>query len=303
MIEYIRIKNHFGEILDLEMKSPEKSGFFVRGIQGLGPSKSTINISEALSMNGGFYNSSRVTSKNLVLDIGFLDDGNYSIEQTRQQTYRFFPMNKPLTIEVKTENRTGIITGYVETNEPNIFSNLETTLISVLCPAAFFVDPNYVTTTFTGIISGFRFPWSNESTVAKLLQFSTIYINAFANVFYNGDVDNGLVFYIDVTGAVNNLTITFTTTGETMPISSSVITAMTGFNLKAGDKLEISTVRGNKYIRLIRSGVTTNILNALGANVSWFTLKRGDNLFTYSASSGVENLIFNIKHQLIYEGL
>jgi hypothetical protein len=37
---------------------------------------------------------------------------------------------------------------------------------------------------------------------------------------------------MDILGAVNNLTISNVITGEVMANSSSVITAMTGFNLK-----------------------------------------------------------------------
>jgi hypothetical protein len=134
----------------------------------------------------GHFQLSRVTNKNLVFDIGFLDNGQYSIELLRQQTYRFFPMNSQVTVEVKTENRTGVITGRVESNEPNIFSKNENTQISMICAPAYFMGKEVIETAFTSISSGFSFPFSNESLTLKLLKFSDININTEKNVFYMG---------------------------------------------------------------------------------------------------------------------
>ncbi len=304
MLEYVKITNHLGEILNLELRNPEKSGFFIRDIQGLGPNKSIINLSESPGLDGAQFNSSRMSYKNIVMDLGFLDDGSQPIELIRQQSYRFFPMNKPITVEVKSDNRHSIITARVETNEPNIFSRESSTIISLLCPSAYFVGKDAVETIFGATSGGFTFPFENPSLTLSLIQFATIpSVSTAASFNYTGDVETGIVMTADITGAVNNLTINYLTKSQSMPLLSSVILAMTGFDLKAGDKVEISTIKGAKYINLIRSGVTTNILNALGANASWFTIQEGTNSFSISATSGVANVIFKIKHQLVYEGL
>lgn len=303
MIDYVKITNPLGEELKLELRSPETSGFFIRGINGLGPAKSTINTTEVLSSDGSFYNSSRVGSRNIVMDLGFYPDGSETIEFLRQKTYRFFPMKKQLTIEVATENRTGITTGYVESNEPDIFSNSEGTTISILCQPAFFYGKEYIQTIFSGVNSLFEFPWENPSLTDPLIEFGSVFINTQGNVFYTGDEPTGVVIYVNFTGNVNNLSISNITNGQNMVLSSSIITAITGNNLKLGDQLIISTVRGNKFIYLIRNGVTYNILNALSTNSVWFTVDRGDNVFTYTAGSGLANMQFLIEHQIVYGGL
>lgn len=303
MIQHVKVTNHLGEILLLELRRPEQSGFFIKGIDGLGPAKTIVNMTESTLLDGASYNSSRVTNRNIVLDLGFYNGGADSIETIRQQTYRFFPLKKPITIEVQTDNRLGITTGYVESNEPDIFSNAESTIISILCPSAYFSGGNLIDTVFSGVESLFEFPWENPSLTESLIEFGSVYIDTIRSVFYTGDEDTGVVIYVDVMGPVNDLTIFNVSTAEVMAISSAQIIALTGSDLVAGDRLIISTGKGQKFIHLVRAGVTTNILNALGSDADWFTIQRGDNLFTYEADSGVDNLQFLIQHRLVYQGV
>lgn len=302
MIQSVTVTNHLGESVVMDLRSPEKSGFYIRDIDGLGPANSVINSTEVLSSDGSFYNSSRITSRNIVFDIGFLDDGR-SIEELRQQTYRFFPMKKPVIIEIKTDRRTGIATGYVESNRPNIFSKEESTSISLMCNSAFFQSKEIVQTIFSGTNPLFEFPFENPSTTQSLIQFGSVFINTIGNVLYTGDEETGVMIYIKVLGAVSNLIIYNTNTSQQMGIDSNKLIALTGENLKAGDQIVISTVRGSKYIYLIRNGIYINILNTLLSNASWFRISRGDNLFTYTAASGLSNLQFLIEHRLVYGGL
>ena len=88
-----------------------------------------------------------------------------------------------------------------------------------------------------------------------------------------------------------------------MKIYNSKIAALTGSGIIAGDDIIISTVRGNKYISLLREGIYTNILNALDKESDWFQLTKGDNIFAYTADEGAENLQFKIENRIIYEGV
>jgi len=303
MIQSVTVTNHLGESLTMELRSPEKSGFFIRGIDGLGPSKATVNITEILAADGGFFNSSRVGTRNIVMDIGFMDGGFDSIETIRQKTYKFFPPKKELTIEVVTDNRIGVTTGYVETNEPNIFSKMQTSMISIICPRSFFYGKEIIQTTFSGIDSAFSFPWENPSLTLSLIEFGQVYIDTVRSVFYTGDESTGVTIYVSFLGAVNDLSIHNATTGESMEISSDKLIELTGEDFQYGDHLIISTLRGNKYIHLIRDGLTVNILNTLDVLSDWFRIDRGDNVFLYTADSGLANMQFVIEHRIVYGGL
>ena len=132
MIKSVKVTNHLGESITLELRNPEKSGFLIRGIDGLGPGKANINITEIATADGAIFNSSRVNSRNVVLLLTFLEKP--TIEDTRLLSYKYFPIKKRITLEIETNNRISLVVGYVESNTPNIFSNQEGTSISIVCP-------------------------------------------------------------------------------------------------------------------------------------------------------------------------
>lgn len=301
MINKITITNHLDESLVLELRSPEKSGFFVRGIDGLTPGKATINVTEVLSNDGAFFNSARVGSRNIVFDLGFLEHS--TIEETRKLSYKFFPIKKLIKIQIETDTRTAFTYGYVESNEPNIFNKEEGTTISVLCPRSFFYSVDKNTTVFSGIQSFFEFPFSNESLTEKLIVMGEVEINREQTVFYTGDSEIGVVIYIQAFGNVENLRFVNVSTSEQMLIDTDKLTTMTGFGIIDKDFITISTLKGNKYITLQRDGEIINIINALGQNTDWFQIQPGDNVLVYTADSGAGNIHVQIENQIVYEGI
>jgi len=303
MINSVVVTNQVGESVTMDLRSPEKSGFFIRGIEGLGPPKSTINMTEVLSSDGAFYNSSRVASRNIVFNLGFHNDTAESIEQLRLKTYKYFPMKKEITIEVHTDSRIGVATGYVESNEPDIFSKEEGSIISILCPRAFFYGKDIIQEYFSGSSPKFEFPFENPSTSLKLIEMGTVFISTAKSILYTGDEDTGVTIYVTFTGNVSGLTITNSATSEVMSIDSTKLITLTGADFHVGDQLIISTLRGNKYIHLIRSGITYNILNTINTTSAWFRIIRGDNVFVYTAASGLANMQFLVEYKNVYGGL
>ena len=301
MIKTITVTNHLNESVVLDLKSPEQSGFFVRGVEGLGPAKATINTTESLSLDGSVYNSARVGERNIVFNLGFLEKP--TIEETRRESYKFFPLKRQVVIDIETDIRTYRTFGYVESNEPNIFSKQEACLISVICPNSYFYSLDYTVINFSNLVSVFQFPFSNESLTEKLIIFGNISGETQNNIIYQGDSNPGFIMYVHVTGLVEDLVIYNLTTGEEMSISSDILVALTGEGLHSGDEIVISTVKGDKSVILIRDGEIINILNTLGEDSDWFSLERGDNIFYYTVSSGLSNLQFRIEYQTIYEGI
>jgi Phage tail protein len=303
MIKSIGVINPSGELLTLELRSPEKSGFFIESIDGLGPVKSNINISQSLWQDGGKFNSARSGSRNLVIKLGLLEGTPESIEDLRLKAYRYFPNKKPVTIEVLTDNRHATTIGYVEGNEPDIFSREEKVQISLICPDPYFYDTEFITTVFHGIASGFEFPFENQSTTLSLLEFGSVFLNDQANVFNSGDISTGIFVIIQFTGAVTDPTINNLSNGQSMVFSSSRLTTLTGFNFKANDVLLVSTIRGSKQIVLVRDGIGINVLNIMTTVNGWITIDKGDNVMAYTATSGLANMLVSVQHQVVYEGM
>lgn len=307
MIKSITVTNYLGDSIKLELGRPEKSGFLIESVSGLGPSKANINTTEVSTNDGSLFNSARLNQRNIVFEFIFVETINgESIEDVRQKSYKYFPLKKKLDLLIETDNRIVKTTGYVESNEPNIFSSQEGTQISIICP-----DPHFYsagpdgnnTTVFYGIEPVFEFPFSNESLTDPLITFSNIHFKTENVITYKGDTEIGITIHIHAIGEAENITIYNTGTREVMRIDTTKLESLTGSGIVAGDDIIIKTQKGDKSITLIREGKTTNILNCLEKETDWFTLAKGDNIFAFTAESGTTNLQFWIENQVIYEGV
>ena len=301
MIKSITAINYLGQSLILELLHPEKSGFIVQEVTGLGPSKASINITENATSNGASFNSARVNARNIVLTLKLMADPE--VETTRQRSYKYFPLTKRVKLIIEADNRICETYGYVESNEPIIFSQSEFTQISIVCPDPNFYSVGNTITVFAGIEPMFRFPFSNESLNDNLLIMGDIILNQERTVYYTGESEVGITIVIHSMGEVTNLTIYNVTTRESMFIDTTKLALLTGFGIIESDDIIISTVKGHKTIQLLRNGVYTNILNVLGKNADWFQLAQGDNIFTFTAESGDSNLQFRVENQIVYEGV
>ena len=139
MLKRITITNHLGESVDYVIEGAQAdnpSGLFITSIDGLGPVKASMNMSENQTYNGSRFISSRVPGRDLTIQAVYSYEG--SIEDARLLTYKYFPINSKINIEIETDNRTVHIDGYVESNEPNIFSNQSGCTITIRCESPYF---------------------------------------------------------------------------------------------------------------------------------------------------------------------
>lgn len=306
MIKSFTITNYLGDSIKLELGRPEKSGFLIASVSGLGPTKANINTTEISTNDGSMFNSARLNQRNIVFQLIFTDtEKGESIEDIRQKSYKYFPMRKNLTVTIEMDNRLVKTVGYVEANEPSIFSSMEGTQISIICPDPYLYsagEDGDNTTVFSGIESVFEFPFSNESLTEPLMIMGIIKNKTENVVIYHGDSEIGITISIHALGEVSNVTIYNLGTREQMRIDTEKIKALTGSGIITSDDIIIRTVKGDKSITLIRGGVSTNILNCLDKNTDWFTLSKGDNIFAFTAESGVTNLQFKIENKVVYEG-
>ena len=115
-------------------------------------------------------------------------------------------------------------------------------------------------------------------------------------IVYKGDVDTGVTITIDALGPASGFRINNTTTGDFIILDSAKIKAITGADISAYDQITINTNKGSKSARLLRNGVTYNILHAVNRTSKWITLNQGSNKFTYTATSGLNDLNIFIYH-------
>lgn len=458
MIKSITARNYLGKEITLELARPEKSGLLVASIEGLGPAKATINVTDISTGDGGVFNSSRLDKRNIVMKLYFLQSASESIEDVRQKTYVYFPIKKKVYLTIVTDNHTLKTEGYVESNEPDIFSPQESCQISIICPDPLFYSPVNETTNFNGVESSFAFPFANDSLGDPLLEMGVLQNRTEQLILYDGNSEIGMTIHIHSLGKARNITIMNNITGEKMILNTDKLSSIlaspeisypyysigvneeieinsiytyqpssalrdngdgtlslyqlsynghsttaaedtvfyltppanssrngllkvrdgsytfsccpeggststyyvelrtldencnvvatytdtgagvtfdadtyveicirvvkvpesTGIppvtfapkfarqdegRLITGDTLVITTSRGEKGITLSRDGVTTNILNCLEKGSKWFTLTKGDNIFSYDAEVGASNLQFYIENKVAYDGV
>lgn len=303
MIHQVAVINYLGETKLFELRNPEKSGFAIMNMGGLGPPAATVNMTDMVTSDGSIFNSARIQNRNITLQLRFMDP---NVEVNRHETYKYFPLKKRVDLVIWTDERVCATYGYVETNEPDIFNQYEGTNISIICPDPFFYsagDDGVNTTIFYSVEPEFEFPFSNDSLTEKLLNMGTILNLTERTVYYDGDGEIGVTIRMHALGDVSMITIYNTGTREVMRIDTNKLRDLTGHGMIKGDDIIISTVRGDKYIRLLRNGLYTNILNVLDKDSDWFQLAKGDNIFAYTAEEGLSDLQFKIENRSLYEGV
>lgn len=305
MIKSITVTNYLGDKIKLELTRPELSGFAIESITGLGPAKADVNVNEVSSGDGSIFNSARLGKRNIVFNLVFVDTVNgESIEDVRHKSYRYFPVKKRVLLQIETDNRISETEGYVEHNEPSIFSSRSGCQISIICPHPYLYSANKINTTvFSGMDPIFEFPFSNESLTENMLEIGSVVNKSEHLITYDGDAEIGVVITIKALGEVRHLMIYNTGTREVMHIDTDKLAAMTGSGIIAGDEITICTVKGDKSIVLFRDGKSISILNCLAKDADWFQLVKGDNVFAYTAEQGSSELRFKIENRVIYEGV
>ena len=303
MLKTVSVMSERAGLLSIDIRRPDLTGFVVRSIRGLGPVRADINVTGIASGDGGLFNSSRLTSRNIVFELGFY---GIDIESLRQKSYLFFPPKKEITLLFETDTRSVSISGFVETNEPNIFAKDVTATISVICPDPFFYSTSaggLQTTAFNGVTPLFEFPFSNESLTNKRLEFGSVMILSEQNIYYKGEIETGVVIDIHATGPASGFILYNTRTNEYLGLDDAYLASLTGASISNGDRITISTSIGAKRITLLRNGQTFNIIGALLRGSSWLTLAYGDNVFAYSAAAGSNNLQFVVTNPVLYGGI
>lgn len=305
MIKSVTITNYLGESVKIVLSEANPShGMIIKKIDGLGPAKANINVTDLATNDGSLFNSARLDKRNITMQL--LLTPAPDIETSRQRTYKYFPIKREVEFLIELDNRIAKTTGYVESNEPDIFSKMEEMSISLICGDPYFYsagENGINSTVFYGIEPMFEFIFENESLSENLIEFGSIENETEKTVYYDGDAEVGVTITIHAIGDVHNIIIYNTGTREHMEIDTDKIEQITGSGIIAGDTIIINTVRGNKSIYLLRDGYYTNILNSLSRNSDWFQITKGDNVFAYVCEDGSENLEFKIENQVIYEGV
>lgn len=310
MIKSVTVTSEWGDSVKMGIGEPDQSGLLIADIDGIGPGNATVNVSEMYSIDGALFASSRLPSRTITIRIIFNPkDANTSIEDLRQSSYLYFPIKRRVTLSFETDNRTLLIDGYIEANEPTVFEEQEETSISIICPNPYFKSPSNDETLFFGTEGLFEFPFSNESLTEDLLEMSQIVERKTNTIIYTGDNEVGMKMFIKANGPASGLTVWDLDTRQFFRIKPErfanflAANGLYGSTIQKGDEIIIDTIKGEKSIVLFRDGRYWDILDTIDFNSTWFQLKKGKNELGYTADVGSDNLYFRIESYVLYEGI
>lgn len=304
MIYTIIASNAKGDSVELDLANPWAGGIAVTGASGLGPAEGTINTVNFATSDGALFNSSRIKSRDIELNLKFLGS---DIEAVRHKLLRYFRVKHPITLDFITDYRHTYITGHVEKNEIDIFSNSEGADLTIVCPNPFFKlrDPvkGKNSVRFTSATPSFEFEFEDPNADSPTLKFGDISSTGETVVVYEGDADTSTIVDIQFLGPAAGVKLYNTTTQTRINIDTNEISRLLGSTIKAGDRLSISSGVGDKYVKAYRDGKVYNALSALDRDSDWIFLTPGDNLITVRADSGIDNVSAVISYEKLYESI
>ena len=304
MIYTIIATNAKGDSVELDLANPWAGGIAVIGASGLGPAEGTVNTVNFATSDGALFNSSRIKSRDIEINLKFLGS---DIEAVRHKLLRYFRVKHPITLDFITDYRHTYITGHVEKNEIDIFSNSEGADLTIVCPNPFFKlrDPvkGKNSVRFTSSTPSFEFEFEDPNADSPTLKFGEMTSTGETVVVYEGDADASTIVDIQFLGPATGLKLYNTTTQTRINIDTNEISRLFGSTIKAGDRLSISSGVGDKYVKAYRDGKVYNALSALDRDSDWIFLTPGDNLITVRADTGIENVASIISFENLYESI
>ena len=245
-------------LLTLPIGAPSSSqDYFIKSADGLGPVKADIVTSSWAGQDGGVYQNGRVSYRNIVLNVGLNPNyaGGRDVAYLRERLYEFFPPKSQVNlIFLRNDNirDTVKISGFVESHEPDIFTNKVGAQISIICPDPYFV--HY----YVGSIN------ATTGVPVDMSTFGSAPTGFMVDLTFERNVGS---WYIDVFGFDRIL--------------------IRG-DYRIGDKVRVSTVSGDKYMVKERAGTTTIDLSSLDSGSLNTTVDSRTRSFVTGFTSGGE---------------
>lgn len=277
MMTKVEARNLAGTLLTL-LLDDVTNGYIVEDIDGLDPVKATLVSSSYAKKDGVQYQSARREARYINLKIG-IEPSDYEFQNVRglrNALYGWFmPKSKVNLRFYDTSLLVVDINGVVESFESKLFAKEPYVNITVMCE-----DPDFIEVEPDNPVE------LSGNTVADSTEFF---------IQYKGTVDTGFVFELNLNRSLTDFTIYHRPpdgSSRALDFSASLI---------SGDVLTISTVSGDKYVTLTRSGVTSSLLYGRSPESDWITLQPGFNyLRVYATGSPIP---FDITYINRYGGL
>lgn len=232
----------------------------IKNIDGLGPVKAEIASTPFATGRGEVYQGSSVGKRNIVMTLGYNPDwaGQQTIASLRQTLYRYFMPQHWTKLRFYTQELPTVdIEGYVESFEPNIFSQDPEVQISVLCHKPDFIDTN--ATIIEGVVDNGEIEQEFD---------------------YIGSVETGFELLVKETDDNPDYT------GSLVVLVQNQIFEIDPILVNATKYFKLSTIRNAKRANTvaIADGALTNLLSGISGSSVWPVINPGKNVLSVIAA-------------------
>ena len=262
MLTKVEVITEQGVLLTLPLQDISQ-GYSVQDIEGLDPVKAILVSSTFAQMDGEQYQASRREKRNIILTLGYEPDYAVgTVQDLRKKLYSFFmPKQRVLLRFFQTGEPVLQIYGRIESFVSPKFAKEPNAVISILCFDPDFYNPIPV------VLSGNTTPTATEQQHV-----------------YSGSVESGILLKLFVDRVVSEFTFYHRPSDDYVRQLEFAVASP----LVAGDVLTISTIPGNKYVTLTRSGVNASLLYGITPQSSWIDFFPGNNKFRiHTAGAGI----------------
>lgn len=273
MLVKVEARTDQGKLLTLSL-TDYTEGITIEDITGLDPVKATLVYSDFAGQDLSSFQSARREKRNLVFTLGFEPDYvSSNVRDIRRKLYSFFMPKTNVNLRFYEDDGLVVnIAGRVESFDSPRFTKDPDATISIICENSNFVD-----------------------LTPRLFNGSTTAGSTESPLNYNGSVETGFLFTLNVNRSITSLTLHNTpedNVAKQMPVSIAMV---------AGDILKISTIPGNKFATLTHLGADQSVLYGIDPSANWLNLFPGLNKLRVLASGAV--IPYSIAYTDKYGGL
>lgn len=283
MMYELKLENRNAQTVNIN----DEINYTVFSVNGLTPPKATVYSSKSPNKKGSKKNGSTLDERIVIIQVKLLGD----VEANRNALYAWSDTEQELKIYYRNGQKNIYCEGTVTDCDIDLFTSNEIVNIAILCNDPYLYDIQEIVAEISTLIKHFTFPFAID---ADGIPFSTIKETNTTNIFNSG-AETGLKFTIKCNGDISNILIyNALDTTQQFKINTT---------LQENWIVEINTEGSPKTVKAIKPDGTIENLLKYVFNPTWFNLKKGNNIFGYSADSGIDKVELSIGFRNKYLGV
>lgn len=280
----LKLENESANVVNIN----DGVNYLVLACSGLTPPSASIFTGKSPNRKGVKYNGSTLDERNIVLSIKLLGD----VEKNRNALYDWIDTEQYCKVYYQNETKNVYCEGHIQDCDADFFTDNEIVSVAILCENPYWHELQTISAEISAVLKQFTFPFAIDSAGVP---FSTMRENNTTTIVNSG-AETGVKITLVCNKDIANFAL-FDANDTTKRFAINMI-------LAEGWVVTIDTEGSPKKCYATKpDGTTVNLLKYIGNNPTWFTLKRGYNVFGFIADSGLLDVDVYVGYENRYLGV